>query len=119
ERSYARLRADLDHTRLDGLDWRGGIVLSWSGMRGVVTLAAAQSLPEDTPYRAQLILIAFTVAMVTLVLQGTTLPWLIRILGIRGVNVQADRKKVAMLVEEISNEGIRALDDPESILGTG
>ncbi|TQL44988.1 sodium/proton antiporter (CPA1 family) [Homoserinimonas aerilata] len=117
EQAYARMRADLDHTRADGLDWRGGLVLSWSGMRGVVTLAAAQSLPEETPYRAQLILIAFTVAVVTLVLQGSTLPWLIKLIGIEGINVQADRQKVAELLEEISHEGLTVLDDPGAVLG--
>lgn len=119
ERTYARLRADLDHTRTDGLDYRGGLVLSWSGMRGVVTLAAAQSLPESTPYRAQLILIAFTVAVVTLVLQGTTLPLLIRLLGVEGVNAQADRKQVAQLLSEISQEGLTVLENPAAILGAG
>src|SRR5690606_5499783 len=57
---------------------RGGAVLAWSGMRGVVTLAAAQSLPVDFPHRSQLVLIAFVVALVTLVVQGGTLPLLIR-----------------------------------------
>lgn len=117
EKMYARQRADLDHTRTDGLDWRGGIVLSWSGMRGVVTLAAAQSLPESTPYRAQLILIAFTVAVVTLVVQGSTLPLVIRWVGIEGVNVADDRKKLAKLLEEISYEGLKVLDDPSAIVG--
>lgn len=119
EKMYRRKLSDIDHTRSDGLDWRGGLVLSWSGMRGVVTLAAAQSLPEETPYREQLILIAFTVAVVTLVLQGGTLPWLIRVLKIEGADVQADRKLVAQLLEEISTEGLTVLDQPAKILGAG
>src|SRR5699024_12390831 len=42
----ARRRADVDFATTQGLDWRGGAVLGWSGMRGVVTLAAAQTLPD-------------------------------------------------------------------------
>ena len=45
ERRYGRMRADLEAMREQRIDWRGGVVLGWSGMRGVVTLAAAQSLP--------------------------------------------------------------------------
>lgn len=67
-------------------------MLAWSGMRGVLTLAAAQSLPVDFPYRSQLVLIAFVVALVTLVVQGGTLPLLIRVLGIRGTDEEAARR---------------------------
>src|SRR5699024_12642364 len=45
-RFLARRRADVDFATTQGLDWRGGAVLGWSGMRGVVTLAAAQTLPD-------------------------------------------------------------------------
>ncbi|WP_166876238.1 sodium:proton antiporter [Salinibacterium sp. ZJ450] len=114
---YARRRADLESHRTEGLDWRGGLVLSWSGMRGVVTLAAAQSLPDDTLYRSQLILIAFTVAVVTLVLQGGTLPWLIRLLGIQGADPRKDRQQLAALLESISTQGLRVLDHPHDLLG--
>jgi NhaP-type Na+/H+ or K+/H+ antiporter len=114
ERIYDRRRADLTQLRREGIDWRGGIVISWSGMRGVVTLAAAQSLPHDTPYREQLILIAFTVAVVTLVVQGGTLPWLIRLLGIQGIDAKEDRRELATLLDEISFHGLTVLDDPES-----
>jgi NhaP-type Na+/H+ or K+/H+ antiporter len=114
ERIYDRRRADLTQLRREGIDWRGGIVISWSGMRGVVTLAAAQSLPHDTPYREQLILIAFTVAVVTLVVQGGTLPWLIRLLGIQGIDAKEDRRELATLLDEISFQGLTVLYDPES-----
>ena len=40
-------------------------------------VATAQSLPSDLPYRPQLVLVAFTVAIVTLVVQGASLPWVI------------------------------------------
>lgn len=89
---------------------KGAAVLSWAGMRGVVTVAAAQSLPDDTRYRPQLIVIAFTVAVVTLLLQGGTLPWLIRRLGIRGSDVAADRRSLATLIDEMSESGLAALE---------
>ncbi|MDR0366349.1 MAG: sodium:proton antiporter [Bifidobacteriaceae bacterium] len=64
------------------LGWREGMVLEWAGLRGVVTLAAAQTLPLDTPERPALVLIAFAVAAVSLIGQGASLPWLIRLLGL-------------------------------------
>jgi monovalent cation/hydrogen antiporter len=87
-------------------------VLGWAGMRGVVTLAAAQSLPEETPYRPQLILIAFTVAVTTLLVQGGTLPWLIRRTGIRGTDAAADGRTFATLLDELGAAGVAVLDEP-------
>jgi CPA1 family monovalent cation:H+ antiporter len=118
ERDYERRRADLEQQRLEHIDWRGGIVLGWSGMRGVVTLAAAQSLPENTPYRPQLILIAFTVAVVSIVVQGGTLPWLIRLLGVQGIDAHEDSKELAALLEDISNVGLQTLDEIETDAAT-
>ena len=74
--------ADLDYLSAQAFGWREGVVLVWAGMRGAVTLAAAQSLPADTPQRALLILIAFLVAAGTLLIQGGTLRWLVKILGL-------------------------------------
>ncbi len=58
------------------------VVISWSGMRGVVSLAAALALPLDFPYRDLLVFLAFCAILATLVLQGTTLEWVIRRLGV-------------------------------------
>ncbi|NQX12415.1 sodium:proton antiporter [Microbacteriaceae bacterium VKM Ac-2855] len=116
ERIYGRQRADLEQLRRENIDWRGGLVLSWSGMRGVVTLAAAQSLPESIPYRSQLILIAFTVAVLTLVVQGGTLPALIRLLRIQGVDEVEDRRELATLLDEISFAGLAVLEDPAAAI---
>ncbi|HEU5484057.1 MAG TPA: cation:proton antiporter, partial [Microlunatus sp.] len=77
-----RRLADLDYLSAQSFGWREGVVLVWAGMRGAVTLAAAQSLPADTPQRALLILIAFVVAAGTLIIQGGTLGWLVGILGL-------------------------------------
>lgn len=119
ERVYNRRQVDMEQLRAEGFGWRGGIVLSWSGMRGVVTLAAAQSLPADIPYRAQLVLIAFTVAVVTLLVQGGTLPALIRWTGIRGTDRAADRRELAGLLDEIGEAGIGVLENPEFQLPDG
>lgn len=69
------------------LAWQQNAILSWSGMRGVVTIAAAAGTPLTTvagvelPGRDALLPIAFFVAIGTLLIQGMTLPWLIRVLG--------------------------------------
>ncbi len=118
ELRYERHRSDLEEYRQEDIDWRGGVVLGWSGMRGVVTLAAAQSLPQTIPYRPQLILIAFTVAVVSLVLQGGTLPWLIRTLGLQGIDLADDRRLLAKLLDDLSTTGLAVLDDPEAVVGT-
>ncbi|WP_246117551.1 cation:proton antiporter [Cellulomonas composti] len=70
--------ADLDYFRREPLGWREGTVVVWAGMRGAVTVAAAQTLPDDTPQRAVLVLIAFAVATMSLVVQGGTIGPLVR-----------------------------------------
>jgi CPA1 family monovalent cation:H+ antiporter len=115
-RRYARRRADLEQLRGQAIDWRSGVVLGWSGMRGVVTLAAAQSLPDEIAYRPQLILIAFIVAVATLLLQGATLPALIRALRISGVDEAEDQRQLASLLDDLSFHGLAVLDDPASVL---
>lgn len=119
ERMYHRRQVDIEQLRDEGFSWKGGLVLSWSGMRGVVTLAAAQSLPEEMDYRPQLILIAFTVAVVTLLLQGGTLPWLIRATGIRGTDRAADRRELATLLDEMGTAALAVLDSPQFTLPDG
>jgi NhaP-type Na+/H+ or K+/H+ antiporter len=47
-------------------------VIVWAGMRGAVTIAAAQTLPDDAPSRSLLILVAFAVAVASLLVQGST-----------------------------------------------
>jgi len=113
ERMLRRRQADIKQLKAEGLDWRGGVVLGWSGMRGVVTLAAAQTLPNDTPFRPQLVLIAFTVAVTTLIVQGGTLPLLIRTIGIRGTGRAAESRELAELLDELGAAGIVALDGAE------
>jgi len=84
------------------MDWRQLTVISWTGMRGVVTLAAAVSIPAVTessipvPARDTMFLIAFIVTVGTLLLQGLTLPFVIRVLGVRD-ETQRDRDLAAEL----------------------
>ncbi|MBW9207821.1 cation:proton antiporter [Mumia sp. zg.B17] len=83
-RRIRRSLADVNYIMAEPLGWREGVVLVWAGLRGVVTLAAAQSLPQETPERSSLILIAFVVAVGSLLVQGGTLPWVVRALGLAG-----------------------------------
>ncbi|MCU1674104.1 MAG: Na+/H+ antiporter [Frankiales bacterium] len=61
--------------------WQGPAVISWAGMRGVVSLAAAFALPSNMPGRALILFVTFVVILTTLLLQGLTLPWVVRRLG--------------------------------------
>ena len=85
---------------------RAVFVMGWAGMRGVVALAAAISLPETLrdgspfPERSVIIFLTYCVIFVTLVLQGLSLPPLIRFLGLVGVsgrNPEEDSARRAMI----------------------
>jgi Na+/H+ antiporter len=123
---YVFLAAYLPHAvRLFGREssapsWRYLAVLSWTGMRGVVTLAAATGVPLTTasgapfPGRAEIQLCAFTVAIGTVLIQGLTLPGLIRKLGVRDPDEQ-DRDEAEEL-EARSTAMRAALDRLDEIL---
>jgi CPA1 family monovalent cation:H+ antiporter len=98
------------HAR-EQLGWRSSALVGWSGMRGVVTVAAVQALPADTPYRSALILIAFTAAAATLLLGGLTLPSLARVLGLREPPVST-ADEIRALFEALARSGYAVLDDP-------
>jgi CPA1 family monovalent cation:H+ antiporter len=76
--------------------WKGAFVVSWAGMRGVVSLAIAFSIPatlhggEDFPGRNLILFLTFTTVIGTLVVQGLTLPPLIRVFRLPGRDVQAE-----------------------------
>jgi len=59
-----------------------GVVISWAGMRGIVSLAAALALPSEFPFRGLIVLTAFSVVLGTLVIQGLTLKPLLRALAL-------------------------------------
>jgi len=75
-----------------------GLIISWAGMRGIVTLAAAMALPDAFPFRDLIVLTAFSVVLGTLALQGLTLKPLLRRLDLRdddpiGHEVSAARER--------------------------
>jgi CPA1 family monovalent cation:H+ antiporter len=59
-----------------------GLIISWAGMRGIVSLAAAMALPSAFPYRDLIVLTAFSVVLGTLAIQGLTLKPLLRALDL-------------------------------------
>jgi CPA1 family monovalent cation:H+ antiporter len=93
-----------------GWSWQDATVISWAGMRGVVTLAAAFALPAQTPHRGVLLLVAFTVVVGSLLLQGLSLPTLIRRLGLRGPDRAEDALREAALFSEIVSAGQQRLE---------
>ena len=109
---FANRRADPDVDRRDRL--RGALVGSWAGMRGVVTLAAALTLPEDTPLRAQLVVIALVVTVGTLMLQGSTLPALARALDVRGPDPREDALQEATVLGATTGAGLRLIESDPS-----
>jgi len=90
QRRQRRRGADLDYFTADPLGPREGAVIVWAGMRGAVTLAAAQTLPLTTPNRPFLLLVALLVASGSLVIQGLTLGGVIRLVRPRMASRTAD-----------------------------
>ena len=78
-RRNAMRGSDLDYFESEPLGPREGSVIVWAGMRGAITLAAAQTISTHAPMRALLLTIALFIAAGALVIQGLTLPGLIRI----------------------------------------
>lgn len=110
----ARALSDLDYYQASPLGWKHGAIIVWAGMRGVVTLAAAQTLPRDeTGDRALLVFIAFAVAVGSLMLQGFTLPWLVRLLHLeRPGDDGLDKAEQAALDDELRDAAVGALASP-------
>jgi len=121
----SRRIADLDYLAGEQFSWRDGFVLVWAGMRGAVTIAAAQTLPEGTVHRPLIILTATAVAVGTLVVQGLTLTPLARHLGVitddsgpdpalwQNLQDELDRAAIdAFPTHEVPNEILARLDTP-------
>ena len=117
------IRSRLQHQTRAIPSARQIFVVGWTGMRGVVALAAAISLPKtiDTgapfPQRSVIIFLTFCVIFVTLVLQGLTLPWLIRRLGLASPtnkNPEEEQARYAMIEAALAYlEQARDTDNPE------
>jgi len=110
--------------RREYLGWGGLVVVSWAGMRGVVSLAAALALPltvadgQPFPFRHVILCLTFAVIFVTLVLQGLTLPWIARKLKVdepEDYQSEADAREEMLrdVINEINREIERGVSTEE------
>ncbi len=88
--------------------FRATLLISWCGMRGIVTLATALALPPGFPYRDLIVLAAVTVAVGTLVLQGLTLRPLLHWLRLEGDGTVERETREARI--RVAEAGLRALE---------
>lgn len=92
-------------------------VVAWSGMRGVVSLAAAFAIPLTTdagdpfPAREEIVFLTFVVVVGTLLLQGLSLPWVIRRLGVTGDDHRADLLALAAAQDRAGRVAENRLDE--------
>ncbi|MGA8545412.1 MAG: Na+/H+ antiporter, partial [Mycobacterium sp.] len=82
--------------------WRQRVVVAWAGMRGGLSLAAALAIPlqradgSSFPYRDVVIMVAAAVIVASLLIQGTSLPWLLRRLGLRAEDFGTEENKARL-----------------------
>ncbi|MGW6059823.1 Na+/H+ antiporter [Streptomyces sp. NPDC055189] len=103
--------------------WRETVVMWWSGMRGVASVALALAIPLKTengdpfPARDEIIFIAFCVIMATLVVQGLTLPWLVRKLGVRAdTDVErAIERDLAIRAAKAAKRRLKEIEEVEEL----
>ncbi|MFE2582369.1 Na+/H+ antiporter [Streptomyces sp. NPDC059378] len=118
-----RLHAKRDYDEEIPMSWRETVVMWWAGMRGVASVALALAVPLRTedgspfPDRDEIVFIAFGVIMATLVLQGLTLPWLVRRLGVRA---DTDREKeferdLAVRAAKAAKRRLREIEEVEEL----
>ena len=97
--------------------WRGPIIFGWAGMRGVVSLAAALSIPllidegRAFPHRNLILFITFIVILVTLVLQGLTLPWVIRKVKLEDNRVIPEQKQEIIIQKKMAQYSLQYLNE--------
>ncbi|MCT9090925.1 Na+/H+ antiporter [Streptomyces sp. ASQP_92] len=98
-------------------DWTAPVIVGWAGMRGVVSLAIAFSIPltmedgQDFPARNLVLFLTFTTVIGTLVVQGLTLPPLIRLLKLPGRDTQAETLAEAQAQSEASRAAEARLEE--------
>lgn len=97
--------------------WRYPLVIGWAGMRGVVSLASALSIPplldngQPFPQRNLILFITFVVILVTLVFQGLTLPIIIRFAGLKETDMPEEDEQEAMIRLHLVQVAIKKLDE--------
>jgi Na+/H+ antiporter len=89
-------------------DWRIRMIIAWAGTRGAVSLAAALALPPDFPQRDLILFLTFAVIFTTLVLQGLTLPALIRRLDVQDDG--ADEREELLARRAATDAALTAID---------
>ncbi|MFD9226054.1 Na+/H+ antiporter [Streptomyces sp. NPDC060064] len=115
-----RLHNLRDYNEEIPVSWRETVVMWWSGMRGVASVALALAIPRKTdsgadfPARDEIIFIAFAVILATLVLQGLTLPWLVRRLGVRA-DADAERELERSLARRAAKAAKHRLREIEAV----
>ena len=89
--------------------WQGGVIISWCGMRGIVTLASALALPDNFPSRSLLVFTAFFVTIGTLVIQGMTLRPLLLLLNAHDpISLENERSQASA---ELASAALEALEN--------
>ncbi|WP_188897257.1 Na+/H+ antiporter [Microlunatus endophyticus] len=91
--------------------WAQSAIIGWAGMRGVVTLATAFVLPQQTPYRSVLVFAAMVVTVGSLLLQGFTLPAFARRAGLHGPDPREDALQAASVLESSSRVALETLEE--------
>jgi len=98
--------------------WKGPLLLGWAGMRGVVSLAAALSIPltlnngQPFPQRNLILFITFTVILITLVFQGLTLPWLVRVVKMEDKDHQySEEEQDAIIRKKLCHKALALLNE--------
>jgi NhaP-type Na+/H+ or K+/H+ antiporter len=91
--------------------WTHHAVVSWAGMRGVVSLAAALALPANFPARDVIVFLAFCAIFATLIVQGTTLGWLVRKLEVIEPEKDAAEPAEALARAEIADAALEVVKE--------
>jgi CPA1 family monovalent cation:H+ antiporter len=112
--AHGAVAAVLEKRKLSDAHWTHFAFGSWAGIRGAVSLAAALAIPTTAahglfPNRALLIYLAYAVVVFTLIVQGLTLPLLIRWLGITDDGVDSKEQREAMKAAAVA--ALRRLDE--------
>ncbi|MFI8087560.1 Na+/H+ antiporter [Streptomyces sp. NPDC086080] len=105
------------------VSWRETVVMWWSGMRGVASVALALAIPLETdgggdfPARGEIVFIAFGVVLATLLVQGLTLPWLVNRLGVRGDSVREKEfeRQPAVRAAKAAKHRLREIEQVEDL----